>query len=93
MDLTYLFNYVNPITMGICLCVGYAVKSAKFFDRVGNHYIPLILLVLGCLINIAINYRHIDATVILGGMMSGLVSVGLHQVFKQLINRDAESEA
>ena len=92
MNLTYLFEYVNPITMGICLCVGYAVKSAKVFEKIGNNYIPLILLILGCLINVAINYRHIDATVILGGMMSGLVSVGLHQVFKQLLTRE-ESEA
>ncbi len=39
MDLTYLFEYVNLLTLGICLCVGYALKTA--FVWFPNKYIPL----------------------------------------------------
>ena len=39
MDLAYLFDYVNLLTLGICLCAGYALKTA--FVWFPNKYIPL----------------------------------------------------
>ena len=47
------------------------------------------MLFLGLISNILINLGiGINADVILTGMLSGLASTGLHQVFKQLINKE-----
>lgn len=29
MDITFLLDYINMVTLGICLCVGFAMKHAK----------------------------------------------------------------
>lgn len=90
MDISFLLEYINVITLGICLCVGYALKHAKVFDKFGNQYIPLTMLVLGCLINIVTNWPGIDATVLLGGMVSGLASTGLYEMVTNLFEGKTE---
>ena len=58
-------------------------------DFIPHKYIPAIMLFLGLISNILINLGiGINADVILTGMLSGLASTGLHQVFKQLINKE-----
>lgn len=91
-DLTYLLNYVNPVVLGICLCVGFALKYAKLFEWLGNQYIPLTMLTLGTVINILINWPGISAAVILGGMISGLASTGLYEMMKNLLSKDRKKE-
>ena len=87
MDLTYLFEYVNLLTLGICLCVGYALKTA--FVWFPNKYIPLAALSMGCIINILINLETgIHAMVVLGGMISGLASPGLYEMRRNLVDKD-----
>ena len=44
MDITFLMDYVNLLTLGICLCVGFGLKEA--FPKFDNRYIPLSALVL-----------------------------------------------
>ena len=39
MDISYLLEYLDPIILGICLMVGYALKNA--FEAFPNKYIPL----------------------------------------------------
>ena len=81
MDLSVLSEYLVVAVVGICLCVGYVIKTS--LDFIPNKYIPLIMLVLGTITNILMNLGNgINASVILGGMLSGLASTGLHQVFK-----------
>ena len=88
MDLSFLGNYVVLVIVGICVCVGYVLKNS--FPKLDNKYIPLVMAILGILLNIWI-VRTISPDVILGGMFSGLSSTGLHQVFKNLINiKDGE---
>ena len=82
MDLQFISEYAVPVIVGICLCVGYVIKTS--FSSVNNNYIPFIMVVLGVILNIWIN-MSITAEIILGGMFSGLCSTGLHQVFKTLI--------
>lgn len=82
LDITFLNECIVPVVIGICLCVGYVIKSS--LDFIPNKHIPLIMLVLGLVINILI-HKGIDADIALGGMFSGLSSTGLHQVFKNLI--------
>ena len=82
MDLNFLNDYLVLVVLGICLCVGYVLKNS--FPKLDNKYIPLIMAILGCSLNIWI-VGGISPDVILGGMFSGLSSTGLHQVFKSLI--------
>lgn len=87
MDITYLLDYVNLLTLGICLCLGFGMKTA--FDWFPNKYIPLTALTVGCLVNIIINLQTgINATVVLGGMISGLASTGLYEMVRNLLDKD-----
>ena len=91
-DLSFLMEYINLITLGICLCVGFALKYAKIFDWLGNQYIPLSMLVLGTIINVMVNIPSINAAVILGGMISGLASTGLYEMMRNLLDKDGKSD-
>lgn len=82
MDLGFLNNYLVLVIVGICMCLGYIIKNS--LDFIPNKYIPLIMGIIGCLINIWIN-KSITADVILGGLFSGLASTGVHQTFVNLI--------
>ena len=88
MDISMLSNYLILIVVGICLCVGYVIKHS--LDFIPNKYIPLIMLVLGTVTNILMNIGNINAEVVLAGMLSGLASTGLHQVFSKFINNEEE---
>lgn len=87
MDLEFIVNMYIPIVMVICLCVGFVLKR---FMPTDNKYIPLILLMLGAVIA-CIYHSDISVDHIAAGMVTGLASVGLHQVFAQLIG-DKEDE-
>ncbi|MCU7203021.1 phage holin family protein [Turicibacter sanguinis] len=82
MDLNFLSEFCIPVIVGICLCVGYVIKTS--IPKVNNSLIPMILAILGLLINIWINHT-INPSIVLGGLFSGLASTGLHQMFKNLI--------
>lgn len=86
MDITVLLNYVNIVVLGICLCVGFVIKNS--LDFIPNKYIPLIMLILGTITNILININGINAEVILSGMISGLASTGLYEMFRNLISKE-----
>lgn len=92
MDITFLLDYINLITLGICLCVGFALKYAKLFEWLGNQYIPLSMMLLGTVINVLINMPGINAEIVLGGMISGLASTGLYEMMRNLIDKDGKKE-
>ena len=48
------------------------------------------MLILGTITNILMNLSNVNAEVILAGMLSGLASTGLHQVFSKFINNEEE---
>ena len=85
MDLTFLANFAVPIIVGVCLCVGYVIKNVITTDTI-NKYIPLIMAVLGVVLNIWI-IMAFTPEILLGGMFSGLASTGLYEAFKQLIKK------
>jgi len=87
MDLTFFNDYVVLVVVGICLCVGYVLKNS--FPSLDNKYIPLIMAVLGVVLNVWI-VKDISPDVILGGMFSGLASTGFHQLFVTLINKEVK---
>ena len=85
MNLTFLANFAVPIIVGVCLCVGYVIKNVITTDTI-NKYSPLIMAVLGVVLNIWINMSF-TPEILLGGMFSGLASTGLYEAFKQLIKK------
>ena len=82
-------NYLVLIVIGICLCVGYVLKNLIPTEKI-DRFIPLIMAVLGLALNAWLNGFAITPEVILGGLVSGLASTGMHQAFKQFINKDGE---
>ena len=88
IDVSFLLEYIDIMTLGICLCIGFALKYADIFEKFGNKYIPLSMLILGCVINIVIHIGNVNAAVVLGGMISGLASTGLYEMIRNLINKD-----
>lgn len=85
MDITILTNYIVPMIVGICLCVGYILKNIVTTDAI-NKFIPLIMGVLGLVLSIWINSAF-TPEIILGGLFSGLASTGLYEMFKNLIEK------
>lgn len=85
MDLNFMMNYINVVTMGICLCIGYVIKTSM--DFIPNKYIPLIMLLTGTLITLLCSWGAITPEVVLGGMMSGLASTGTYEAMRNLLNK------
>lgn len=84
MDLSALTQYLSLVVVGICLCVGYIIKNS--LDFIPNKYIPLIMGILGLIINVLMNLSTgINAEVILGGLFSGLASTGLYEAFRNML--------
>lgn len=80
-------NYIVVVIVGICLCVGYVLKRLVKTDKI-NRFIPLIMAVFGLGLNIWLNKWSISPEIVLGGILSGLSSTGLHQVVHQFAQKN-----
>ena len=85
----FLNDYLVLIVVGICLCVGYVLKNLVPSEKV-NRFIPLIMAILGISVNVWLNAFTFTPEILLAGMISGLASTGMHQLFKQFIGGDVE---
>lgn len=85
MDLSFLTNFAVPIIVGICLCIGYVLKNLVTTDVI-NKYIPLIMAVLGVILNTWMNMSF-TPEILLGGLVSGLASTGLYEAFKNFLKK------
>lgn len=81
----FLNEFMLPVVLGICLCVGYIVK--KWLKDVDNKCIPTIVAVLGIILSAWISEWNVTPEIILSGLVSGLASTGMHQVFKQFVEK------
>lgn len=81
----FLNEFMLPVVLGICLCVGFVVK--KWVKDVDDKYIPTICGVLGIFIAAWINSWLITPQIVLSGMISGLASTGFHQALKQYLEK------
>lgn len=79
----FLNTYILPVVLGICLCVGYIVK--QWLGDIDNKYIPTIVAILGVFLSIWMSHWAVTPDIILTGLVSGLGSTGMHQMFKQFI--------
>lgn len=87
----FLTEFMLPVVVGICLCAGYIVK--KWVKDVDNKFIPTICAVLGLILSIWISGWTITPQVVLSGLISGLASTGLHQAYKQYIDKTGGSDS
>ncbi len=78
-----LSRYVVIVVLAICLCLGYIIKHSISF--IPNKYIPLIMAVVGTLLNVWISGWQFTPEILLGGMASGLASTGTHEMIKNII--------
>ena len=85
-DVSFLLEFIDPIILGICLAMGYALKNA--FEKFPNKFIPLTAMCVGTILSVVLNIRSgITAEIMLGGMISGLASTGLYEMLRNLINK------
>lgn len=82
----FLNEYLVLIVLGICLCVGFVIKNLIPGEAI-NKFIPFIMAVLGVILNVWLNGFAFTPEILLGGLVSGLASTGLHQAFKQFIEK------
>lgn len=88
MNLDFVTNLYIPLVIAVCLVVGYLMKK---FIPTDNKYIPLTVTVLGAILG-CIDAQAITLVAIASGMISGLASTGLHQIFKQILKLENESK-
>lgn len=86
MDLSFLNEFVVVIVLAFCLGVGFIIKYS--LDFIDNKYIPLIMGVVGVAFNIFVNSGAITPVVIVGGLISGLASTGLYEMFRNFISKE-----
>ena len=82
----FLNEYSVPVIVGICLCIGFILKNLVMTDKI-NKFIPLIVAVIGVVVNAWLNAWAVTPEILLSGMFSGLASTGMHQLFKQFIEK------
>ena len=78
-------NYVLLVWIA-CLIVGYCIKHATFLNKIPNNDIPVILAVIGAILNVFVSGFGIES--IIYGALTGLASTGAHQAFTRFINRE-----
>lgn len=86
MDFNILSENFILVVVVACLIIGYIIKHASFLKWVNNDDIPVILAVVGAILNSIVSGISVE-TVVYGALM-GLSSTGLHQSFKKYIEKE-----
>lgn len=81
-------EYVVAVIMAICLAIGYIIKHSLSFIK--NDYIPLIMGILGILLNVWYSGWAFTPDILLGGLASGLASTGAFELVRNIGNNDDE---
>ena len=80
-----LQEYVVVVVMAICLAVGFIIKHS--ITVIPNKYIPLIMGVLGVLLNIWVEDGLITPEILLGGLASGLAATGAFEMVRNIAEK------
>lgn len=83
MNLDFLNDFMIPVIFGICLILGFLIKS---WEKVPNKWIPTIVAVIGVIIALWVNAWAASPEIILQGLASGLASCGAYDAYKHLIS-------
>lgn len=84
-NLQFISELYVPIVMAICLCVGYILKH--WIKDVDNRIIPTVLALLGA-VCACVHVKGITLEAVAAGAVTGLASTGIHQIFKQMIEKE-----
>lgn len=88
MDFTALTEHFVLVVVVACLVVGYIIKHASFLSKVPNNDIPVILAVVGAVLNGFVSGFSVESIVY--GAVMGLASTGLHQAFTRFVENKTE---
>lgn len=91
MDFSVLTEYFVLVVMVACLVVGYIIKHATFLKWIPNHDIPVVLAVVGAILNCFIGGVSVESIVY--GALMGLASTGMHQAFTKFVEGDKSNSA
>ena len=84
MEFLELFKeFFVLIIIGICMCIGFVLKNLIPSDKI-NKFIPLIMALLGVIINVWLNEFAFTPEILLGGLASGLASTGTYEGLKSV---------
>ena len=84
MEFLELFKeFFVLIIIGICMCIGFVLKNLVPTDKI-NKFIPLIMALLGVIINVWLNEFAFTPEILLGGLASGLASTGTYEGIKNI---------
>ena len=82
-----LSDFIVPVTLVACLCVGYILKHWIPTDKV-NKFIPLIVSLFGVFITVWNAEWEVTPENLVIGLVSGLASTGMHELFRQFIEKE-----
>ena len=85
MDFNVIQEHFVLVVVVACLVVGYIIKHATFFKWVNNKDIPVILAVVGGILNAVVSGLSVESVVY--GAVMGLASTGFHQAFKKYVEK------
>lgn len=86
IDFTTITEFFVLAVMVACLVVGYVIKHATFLKWIPNNDIPVILAVVGAVLNAV--YSGVTFENIVFGAVMGLASTGAHQQFKAWVEKN-----
>lgn len=90
MDLTFITEYISPISLIICLVVGYIIKTCTSNAKL-HKFIPCIVAVIGIVICCWDAWAFTPA-IIAAGLISGLASTGLYEALNNLLELGNKTE-
>lgn len=85
-----LVNHFVFVVLLACLGLGYCLKHATFCKKIPNDDIPVILAIFGLVLNLFVSGFSIESAVY--GAIMGLASTGMHQAFKNFIEKGNDNE-
>ena len=88
MDL--LNQFIVVAVMAICLCLGHIIKHS--ITIIPNKYIPLIMAVVGVILNVWMNAWAFTPEILLGGLASGLASTGAFELVRNIISEKDDDD-
>lgn len=90
MDLSFITEYISPISLIICLVVGFVIKTCSSNEKL-HKLIPCIVAIIGVLI-CSWDAWAFTPSIIAAGLISGLASTGLYEALDNILNLGETSE-
>lgn len=84
MDISFITEYISPISLVICLVVGFVIKTCTTSTTL-HKFIPCIVAILGVAI-CCWDALAFNPSVIAAGLISGLASTGLYEALSNILN-------